>query len=153
MEIQASLAGDDDGFLSRECPTCSGRFKASIRDGSIVVRYCPYCGHEGAACWWTPEQLEYMRAIAVGAIQPDLDAAFAKLPKLGGFISITVEQSTPEPPVMPAEQIGSEVRYRCGACLAEVKLETPRLRAISGGYAPFTCIECGSSQPWSERNT
>ena len=146
MDIRASLQCDEDGFLSRECPTCLGRFKAPIKDGTVIGRFCPYCGHEGEGCWWTPQQLDYMRALALGAIKPQLDAAFEGLERSGGLISISVERSSPEPAVVPVEPPGSEVRQQCEQCLAELKLETARLRTVTDATAPFTCIECGNPQ-------
>lgn len=143
MEIQASLPVDGDGFISRECPTCLGRFKAPISEGNIVGRFCPYCGHEGEGCWWTPEQLEYMRALAINAIQPELDSAFGGLEQSNGLISITVDRSPPPAAVAPAEHDGGETRNRCSECGTEVKLELSRLLTAEGASAPFTCLECG----------
>jgi len=150
MEIQASLRGDEDGFLSRECPTCLGRFKTPIKDGAISGRFCPYCGHEGEGCWWTPEQLDYMRALTLGAIQPEIDAAFEGFEKSGGLMSISIQRSSPEPAIVPQEQPGSEVRQQCERCLTEVKLERARLRTATDSIAPFTCTECGNAQRVAE---
>jgi len=143
MEIQASLPVDGDGFIGRECPTCLGRFKAPISDGNIVGQFCPYCGHEDEDCWWTPEQLEYMRALALNAIQPALDSAFAGLEQSNGLISITVDRSQPPAAIAPAEREGAEIRAGCRACGTEVKLEMSRLVTTDGGSAPFTCLQCG----------
>jgi hypothetical protein len=63
--MQVSLATDNDGFLSQECPTCMRRFKVLLGQGSDQpIRHCPYCGHEGEGCWWTTEQADYLAAVA-----------------------------------------------------------------------------------------
>jgi hypothetical protein len=67
METKISFSTDSDGFLSQECPACKGRFKAKFGDGSPEpISWCPYCSHHGRDCWWTPEQAEYIKAVAMG---------------------------------------------------------------------------------------
>lgn len=75
--FSVSMPVDDDGFLRRECPHCLLQFKwhrgptAEQPDGETdpAVYFCPLCGASAAANqWWTAEQLEYARQLAVGPL-------------------------------------------------------------------------------------
>ena len=145
MTISLSIPSDDDGFLSRECPTCLGTFKAKVIDGGITVHFCPYCGHEGDDCWWTSDQLAYARAAAMEALSPTIDKMFDGLESAsGGFIKVSVERSTPQRPVLPMETSGTEERHLFGCCSAEAKIERRLLTTPDGSIAPVTCISCGT---------
>ena len=60
--FEAPLSVDKDGFLSQGCPQCKRRFKVSLESLATdkQLSYCPYCGHKGQGCWWTPEQAEFL---------------------------------------------------------------------------------------------
>ncbi|MES2179304.1 MAG: hypothetical protein V4550_15705 [Gemmatimonadota bacterium] len=141
--ISASLVTDDDGYLGRECPTCLGRFKVRVTDGAAVVDYCPYCAHEGADCWWTPEQLEYLQALALEQLQPEIDTMLEGLAGNSGFLSISVERSVPELPTQPSEEGGPSDVVSFSCCGAQAKIELSRLQTLSGELAPPTCVACG----------
>jgi uncharacterized Zn-finger protein len=47
VEFSIQIPSDNDGFISRQCPHCSCRFKMTIADienGEILELFCPYCG-------------------------------------------------------------------------------------------------------------
>ncbi len=146
--ISVALSADEDGFLSRECPTCLGRFKGAIINGAVEVHSCPYCGHEGDGCWWTPEQLAYMQSIALREILPEIDGMMDKMEQAsGGLIRITAERSTPDGPVVPDEAGGPEELYTFACCGARAKLETQLLATSDGSVGIPTCLQCGTLTP------
>jgi hypothetical protein len=145
VNISLNIPSDDDGFLSRECPTCLGTFKARVIEGGITVHFCPYCGHEGDDCWWTSSQLAYARAAAMEALSPTIDAMFDGLGSAsGGLIKVSVERSTPERPVLPVEISGTEEIHSFECCGTEAKIERHLLTTSAGTTAPVTCISCGT---------
>lgn len=81
MEVSVSIPLDESGFLRRECPTCEREFKwfggaTDDRPDDFLEpeNYtCPYCGvPSGQDTWWTPAQLEYAEAAAMGPISRHL---------------------------------------------------------------------------------
>jgi NAD-dependent SIR2 family protein deacetylase len=143
--IALTLPADEDGFLSRECPTCLGRFKGAIVDGSLDVHYCPYCGHNGDDCWWTPEQLAYARAIAMQEVLPEIDHMMDEIAQSsGGLIKVTAERSTPDGPVVPDESGGPDELHTFACCGAQAKLESGLLVTTDGGTGVPTCPRCGA---------
>lgn len=84
----AAFPRDLDGFLSRECPSCEGRFKLevaaddagaeasdlsdeeAVAEAESMQRYCPLC-HEPVEGnrWWTVEQIEYAREAISASVQ------------------------------------------------------------------------------------
>lgn len=143
--ISLRIPSDDDGFISRECPTCLGTFKAKVIDGGTIVHFCPYCGHEGDDCWWTPDQLAYARAAAMEALSPEIDEMAAELESASsGLIKVTVERSTPERPVAPIESSATEEAHSFSCCGTEAKIERHLLMTSGGATAPVTCISCGT---------
>lgn len=90
MEIPVEIHSDEKGYFDRECPSenCLYQFKISMEDWKNKVSddevHCPMCGCiDNADRWWTQQQLEAMREIAVswamGYIQDELGKAFKKL--------------------------------------------------------------------------
>lgn len=90
MEIPVEIHSDEKGYFDRECPNenCLYQFKISMEDWKNKVFddevHCPMCGCiDNADRWWTQQQLEAMREIAVswamGYIQDELGKAFKKL--------------------------------------------------------------------------
>lgn len=60
-----SLTGDEDGFLSRQCPSCRRVFKrpiAGIHAAQPPAPYCPYCGGANDGDWETAAQQAYYLA-------------------------------------------------------------------------------------------
>jgi hypothetical protein len=72
MEI--SFPADSDGFLSQECPSCEQRFRVLFGQGSEEpILFCPYCGYRGQQCWYTTEQVSYIRSAVIrNVIEPEL---------------------------------------------------------------------------------
>ena len=80
--IPIPIRPDEDGFTGRECPNpnCEGYFKIEFGTGlkgENLPCHCPYCGHTSPHDqFWTKEQLEYAKSVALrklsGALQQDL---------------------------------------------------------------------------------
>jgi len=65
MGVETKLNTDSEGFISQECPACSGRFKVKYAAGAPrPVSYCPYCCHRNRAAWWTKPQASYIESAA-----------------------------------------------------------------------------------------
>jgi hypothetical protein len=84
-----SFNTDSAGFISQECPRCGRRFKIQPGTGSLrPVSHCAFCEHSATDCWFTPEQAEYLGAVAthevLGPQLDKLDRAFRKLACLTG---------------------------------------------------------------------
>lgn len=90
MEIPVEILSDEKGYLDRECPNenCLYQFKVKMSDWETIAAndeaHCPMCGHIDAADqWWTQEQLEAMKEIALnwamGYVQTEVGKAFKKL--------------------------------------------------------------------------
>jgi len=79
------IQADANGFAGRECPQpdCEGYFKIKFGTGlkgEGLPCHCPYCGHTaGHDHFWTKEQNEYARSIAMRRIA---DAVHKDLKKL-----------------------------------------------------------------------
>lgn len=76
MDVQLTFPLDHDGFLRRECPQCVRQFKwhhgPANEDAegqpAPAAYHCPLCGQSaGMDSWWTQEQLEYARGMAIPA--------------------------------------------------------------------------------------
>src|SRR5581483_4075694 len=136
---------DDDGFTGRECPQsdCEGYFKIEFGTGlkgESLPCHCPYCGHTaGHDHFWTKEQIEYAKSVALRTITDALHKDLKKLefdhkPKgaFGVGISLKVTPGRPIP-----------IRY-----YREKKLETEvvcsncTLRYSVYGVFAF-CPDCG----------
>lgn len=79
MEIKVEFPLDE-GFLRRECPSCSREFKwhngptAGTPEHALqsTVYFCPYCGDSAPPDqWFTPAQIEFMEQAVTG---PAMDA-------------------------------------------------------------------------------
>ena len=83
--ISISIPADGDRFTGRECPQqdCEGYFKIELGTslkGDDLPCHCPYCGHAaGHDHFWTKEQIEYARSVAMRRIT---DAIHEDLKKL-----------------------------------------------------------------------
>lgn len=137
--VSVSLQTDDDGFLSQECPSCKRRFKAKFSEGSDQpISFCPYCGHNDTGCWWTPEQAEYLSAIAAEEIVgPELKKMAREFNRKssGGLISMNMKVShspTPRAPVEP-DVNWPMVSFEC--CGERIKHD--------GQNSELRCIICG----------
>lgn len=72
--IKVSIPIDDDGMLGRECPECEKYFKLKPGTGlDTELCHCPYCQYSGSyRDFWTKEQLEYAKSIALGQVYKEL---------------------------------------------------------------------------------
>jgi hypothetical protein len=83
--ISIPILADEKAFTGRECPQpdCEGYFKIELGTGlkgQGLPCYCPYCGHTaGHDQFWTKEQIEYAKSIAIRKIT---DAIHKDLKKL-----------------------------------------------------------------------
>lgn len=136
---------DEDGFTGRECPdaSCEGYFKIEFGTGlkgEGLPCHCPYCGHtEGHEHFWTKEQIEYAKSVAMrkvtDAFHKDLEKLeFNHKPK-GAFgigISMKVKPGRPTPIHYYREQ-KLETEVACANCT---------LRYSVYGVFAF-CPDCG----------
>jgi hypothetical protein len=143
--ISIPIPADDDGFTGRECPQqdCEGYFKIEFGTGlkgEGFPCHCPYCGHtDGHDHFWTKEQVEYARSVAMRKITAALYKDLKKLefehkPK-GAFgigISMKVKPGQPVP-------IHS---YREKQLETEVVCDNCTLRYSVYGVFAF-CPDCG----------
>lgn len=139
------VTADEDGFTGRECPnaSCEGYFKIEFGTGlkgEGLPCYCPYCGHtEGHDHFWTKEQIEYAKSVAMRKIT---DAFHKDLKKLefnhkprgasGIGISMKVKPGRPTPIHYYREQ-KLETEVVCANCT---------LRYSIYGVFAF-CPDCG----------
>lgn len=140
---------DDDGFLRRECPNCEREFKWLSSEGTDAKaetpdsagNYCPYCGLQAPVdAWWTKEQLEHMQAIVSGEmIGPELEKLKKTLESSsGGFLKISAEISTPEPPTseMTESDDMDRVDFPCHP--------SEPLKVAETWNDPVYCLICGT---------
>lgn len=148
ISIPISIPIADDGFLSRECPTCERRFKWFVHsegdpDAEQVDQYfCPLCGvPAGTDAWATPEQIEY----AFGAAGPEIDQAVQEAigNAFGGVKGISfevdrnfsLEIETPAPPVEPDGFVTVE-----SPCHPNEPIQVPESVTSS-----IHCLVCGTA--------
>jgi ribosomal protein S27E len=137
--VELRLSTDDDGFMSQECPACERRFKVVFGEGSgKSIGFCPYCGHEGQDCWWTPEQADYIGdVVAAEVVGPEFEQMAREFNSgsSSGFIRMTVEverQSMPRQPDEPNEPM-PVLLFSC--CNERIK--------HNGSLDELHCIICG----------
>ena len=108
--ISISIPADENAFSGRECPQpeCEGYFKIKLGTGlkgEGLPCYRPYCGHTaGHDQFWTKEQIEYAKSVAMRRITDAIHEDLKKLefdhkPK-GAFgigISMKLKPGTPMP--------------------------------------------------------
>ena len=108
--VSISIPADEDGFTGRECPQpdCKGYFKIELGTGlkgEGLPCHCPYCGHPaGQDQFWTKEQIEYAKSVAMRKITDAFHNDLKKLefdhkPKgdFGIGISLKVKAGRPTP--------------------------------------------------------
>ncbi|MEX1041167.1 MAG: hypothetical protein WDZ51_11075 [Pirellulaceae bacterium] len=137
---------DVDGFISQECPACNGRFKIIIGEGSPEpISFCPYCGHEGRECWWTPEQVEYINAAQKKMVTDYTNSKFKKMAQKfnrsagSGFLKMTMSfkpDGIRHSPAAPAEPDFGYPIYTFSCCNERIKQNKSENRLF--------CIICGS---------
>lgn len=144
-QISIPMATDQDGFTGRECPvpTCEGYFKVQFGTGipqSGIPCHCPYCGHTASQDhFWTKEQLEYAKSVAVRKITDALVAdlkglEFEQKPHGPFGIGFSMKLNTgPRPPVRFYCEKQLETTLICEACTLRY--------AVYGAFA--YCPDCG----------
>lgn len=144
MEI--SFATDMSGFLSQECPSCEQIFKVRFGDGSQeVISYCPYCGHEGQQCWFTPEQVNYMQMVATSiVVGPEIKKFQRQLESSSkGMFKRSHKKNLPKPgpPPIETEDSFSSIHFSC--CNETIKVKD---------HSHHFCIICGKEIDMIENN-
>jgi hypothetical protein len=134
----------EDGLTGRECPNteCLGYFKMQFGTGlkgENLQCHCPYCGHIGPHnTFFTPEQIEYAKSVALNQITGTLLKDLKKLEfdsrPVGGFgLSVSMKISG-EPHRI--------YNYREKQLETEVVCEHCTLRYAVYGVFAF-CPDCG----------
>jgi hypothetical protein len=140
--MTVSFNTDSAGFISQECPTCRRRFKIQPGKGSPnPVSHCPFCEHAATDCWFTPEQAEYLGAVAthnvLGPELDKLDRAFRRMGSdSGGVIRVTGRVEKPRVPPTPEESDDEMPVTATFACCGETIRHEPANR-------PTYCVICG----------
>ena len=143
--ISISIPPGENRFTGRECPQpdCEGYFKIEFGTGlkgDGLPCHCPYCGHvAGHDQFWTKEQLQYARSVAMrnitDAFHEDLkELEFDYKPK-GAFgigVSLKVERGR-QPPIYYYRERKLETEVVCTSCT---------LRYSVYGVFAF-CPDCG----------
>jgi hypothetical protein len=135
--MQVSFHTDTDGFLSQECPSCEQRFRVLFGEGSEEpISFCPYCGHKGRDCWYTKEQVAYIKAVAANRVLgPELKKLESEMKRAsGGLLKIDMKTDLPRPgsPPMETDEPLEILRFPC--CNETVKLTQ---------HERHYCIICG----------
>jgi len=142
--ISIPLRADDEGYFGRECPKkdCEGYFKVVVGTGlkDTSQCYCPYCGYTGDNDeFYTKEQLEYARSVAMREIMDAVTKDFKKMefdvkPK-GSFgigMSLKVKEG-PRHPIHWYREKALETYVECSNCTLKY--------AVYGAFA--FCPDCG----------
>ncbi|HEC36332.1 MAG TPA: hypothetical protein ENI39_07345 [Anaerolineae bacterium] len=140
---------DEDGLTGRECPSveCLGYFKIKFGTGlkgenfENLPCHCPYCGYTaGHDQFWTREQIEYAKSIALNrittALRNDVREMDRKLRRSsrGSLIQLRMEYKGRPHPIRYYREKQLETRITCEVCTLEY--------AIYGVFA--YCPDCGT---------
>ena len=93
--LSIPIRADESGFTGRECPQpdCEGYFKIELGTGlkgEGLPCHCPYCGHvSGHDQFWTKEQIEYAKSVAMRKIA---DALHKDLKKNHGELAAQTDK-------------------------------------------------------------
>jgi hypothetical protein len=145
MSFSIPIEPDEKGMTGRECPQpdCLGYFKVKFGTGLIgedLKCVCPYCGHRGDPnTFWTQEQLEYAKSIAVRqvtnlVIKELKKSEFTVRPKgpFGIGMSMKVTAGPPRP-IRYYREKELETEVICSSCTLQY--------AIYGVFG--FCPDCG----------
>jgi hypothetical protein len=125
--MKVSIPPDEKGFTGRECPEpeCLGYFKIQFGTGlkgEELPCHCPYCGHtDGHHKFWTQEQIEYAKSVAInritGALIKDLKALEFNYRPRGGFgIGISMKVEGRPHPIRHYREKQLETEIVCDGC-------------------------------------
>jgi len=148
VRVPISLPIDDEGYFDRQCPSegCAANFKVLFEDWRDKVSdervFCPICRFEATAdSWNTPEQVEYITAVARNHVQGIInnamkeDARRFNSTQKPGFISLSLSVTPGRPEIEIPVSVADVMRqtFTCEAC---------GCRYASVGLAYF-CPSCG----------
>jgi uncharacterized Zn-finger protein len=143
MTFSISIPSDDDGFVSRECPHCSNRFKmmtTDIESEELLDLFCPYCGLPSSVNETHPsEVLEQAHIIAenyaASMIQDALEHSFK------GSKHLKFKRGKPLPmqddKILFEKEEMAAIDLNC--CTKVVKVND--LSAATGIYCPFCGVK------------
>lgn len=143
--ISIPISADEHGFTGRECPRpeCEGYFKIELGTGlkgEGLPCQCPYCGHAaGHDQFWTKEQIEYAKSVAIRKITDAVHKDLKKLefdhrPKGGFGVGISMKLKAGRPtPIHYYKEKQLETEVVCANCT---------LRYSVYGVFAF-CPDCG----------
>lgn len=122
---------------------CQKRFKVIYGQGNDKpVDFCPYCGHQGQQCWWTPEQAAYFRSVVSNqVVAPMLDDFAQKVNHVtrpGDLIQMKARVSHDMPAPSPTESDTDMPVVTFACCSERIKHD----RSADHLY----CIICGQLQ-------
>lgn len=149
MEIPVEMPLDSDGFLRRECPSCTGEFKwhngpteARPEDAVDPPRYtCPLCGEKAAHDqWFTQAQVQLIHEVGLFHATDAFNDAMKKATRNSKNIKFTPGRNTqpaPTPLVEPDDMIIIEP-----PCHPWEPVKVPEARADA---EPLFCLVCGGS--------
>ncbi len=145
MEIPVEFPLDADGFLRRECPSCTGQFKwhhgpAETRppDATDPARYsCPLCGRTANHDeWFTEDQIrlqhETVDFYAMDVVDDEMKKVFGK-----NYTPGTNTAPAPAPLYEPDDMMIVE-----SPCHPWEPVKVPKGRADGGA---LFCLVCGES--------
>ncbi|MCL4236962.1 MAG: hypothetical protein KJ047_01835 [Anaerolineae bacterium] len=148
IHIPISLPLDDEGYFDRHCPSeeCEADFKVLFEDWRDKVSdervFCPICRYEMTAdSWNTPEQSEYIRAVAPNHLQGQINTALKEdarrfnRSQKPGFISLSLSVKPGRNQIVLPVGVADTMRqtFVCEVC---------GCRYASVGLAYF-CPACG----------
>ena len=143
--ISIPIPADENAFTGRECPQpdCEGYFKIELGTGlkgEGLPCHCPYCGHTaGHDHFWTKEQIEYAKSVAMRKITDALHKDLKKLEfdhKPKGAFGIGISMKVKPGPSTPIHH------YREKQLETEIVCITCTLRYSVYGVFAF-CPDCG----------
>jgi len=123
--VEINFPTDSNGYLSQECPSCAQRFKVCFGEGSEEpISFCPYCGYKGHDCWYTPDQVQYIQAVATDVVlTPELKKLEREMKKASiGFLKIDMKDDFPQvgTPPMEADDAFDVLNFPC--CNEKIKV-------------------------------
>jgi hypothetical protein len=108
ITFSATILLDNDGYFDRLCPSaeCAVEFKVLLADWTAKVSedqaYCAFCRHAAPPSEFnTPEQQEYLTAVAIAEVIGRLNRAFRldtdafNRQQQGGFITLHLHHDAP----------------------------------------------------------
>jgi hypothetical protein len=149
LEISVDFPLDTDGFLRRECPSCTAEFKwhhgpTETRPDEAVdpPEYtCPLCGNQaGHDQWFTQAQVEYQRGLVEFHMMDVVNDEMARAFRGSKSLTYTPGDNTacaPTPLTEPDDMLIIE-----SPCHTWEPVKVPQERADSG---PLFCLVCGES--------